>query len=378
MAGDSFFDEQTEQSLVKATIVAKYFDVWANVIIATQKRYPQQTQKIAYIDLFAGPGRYKDGSQSTPLRILQNATQKPDIRDRLVAHFNDKDAANARSLEKTIADIPGIETLKYKPQVDNEEVGEEIVKMFEEMKLVPTLFFVDPWGYKGLSLRLVNSVLKDWGCDCIFFFNYNRISMGMSNPAVKPHMDALLGEERADTLRPKLELGRPAQREFMIIEELCQAIKSYGGRFTLPFRFRDAKGKRTSHHLIFVSKNFRGYDIMKEIMAKESSGAEQGVPSFEYSPADFLPKQGLLFQLSQPLDDLQDMLLSEFAGRTCSMEEIYEKHSVDRPYIKSNYKEVLKIMVKNGKITAKKPDGSKPRKGTFAEDVLATFPDRKD
>ncbi len=73
MTGSSFFEEQTEQSLVKSTIVAKYFDVWANVIISTQKRYLQHTQKIAYIDLFAGPGRYKDGTQSTPVKILTNA-----------------------------------------------------------------------------------------------------------------------------------------------------------------------------------------------------------------------------------------------------------------------------------------------------------------
>jgi three-Cys-motif partner protein len=378
MTANSFFDEQTEQSLVKATIVAKYFDAWASVIVNTQKRNPGQPQKIAYIDLFAGPGRYKDGSQSTPLRILQKSIEKPDIRDRLVTLFNDKDEAKARSLEEAIAEIPEIETLRYKPQVNNEEVGEEIVKMFEGMTLVPTLFFVDPWGYKGLSLRLVNSVLKDWGCDCLFFFNYIRISMGLSNPIFKQHMDALFGEKRADTLRKKLELNNPARRELMIIKELCQAIKSYGGHFTLPFRFRDATGNRTSHHLIFVSKNFRGYDIMKEIMAKESSRAEQGVPLFEYSPADFLPKQSLLFQLSRPLEDLQDKLLEAYAGRTLPMRTIYEGHSVDTPYIASNYKEALKNLENDGKITASKSDGSKRRKGTFADDVLATFPDRKE
>ena len=35
----SFFNEQKEQSLVKSTIVAKYFSVWAKVIINTQKRH---------------------------------------------------------------------------------------------------------------------------------------------------------------------------------------------------------------------------------------------------------------------------------------------------------------------------------------------------
>ena len=371
MVKNSFFDEQTEQSLVKATIVSKYFEVWANVIIATQKRYPGRSSgKISYIDLFAGPGRYADETQSTPIKILKTAIEKPDIRDRLVTLFNDKDEENSRSLDKAINDLPGIETLKYKPQVENEEVGEEIVKMFEEMNLIPTLFFVDPWGYKGLSLRLVNSVLKDWGCDCIFFFNYNRINMGLNNPMVKEHMDALFGEERADALRPRLYGLSPFERELMIVEELCQSIKSYGSRYTLPFTFMDASGRRTSHHLIFVSKNFLGYKIMKDIMARESSSQPQGVPSFEYNPADLLPKQSLLFQLSRPLDDLKEMLLEEFAGRTLSMLEIYKQHNIDTPYVEKNYKDVLWELEKDGKITA-----SKHRKGTFADSVRATFPE---
>ena len=368
MEKNIFFNEQTEQSLVKATIVSKYFDVWANVIISTQKRYPGRSSgKIAYIDLFAGPGRYDDGTQSTPIKILKNAIEKPDIGDRLVTLFNDKD--NFQSLEKAIRELPGIETLKYKPQVENEEGGEEIVKMFEEMSLIPTLFFVDPWGYKGLSLRLVNSVLKDWGCDCIFFFNYNRINMGLSNPKVEEHMNALFGEERANELRPKLNGLSPYERELMIVEELCQSIKSYGSRYTLPFTFKDAHGRRTSHHLIFISKDFRGYEIMKDIMARESSSQTEGIPSFEYNPADFLPKQCLLFQLSRPFHDLKKMLLEEFVCQTLTMREIYEQHNVDKPYIKKNYKDVLLELEEEGKITA-----SKHRKGTFGDSVMVTFP----
>lgn len=374
MTADCFFNEQTEQSLVKATIVSKYFDAWAKVMVSTQKRYPDRSSgKIAYIDLFAGPGRYADGTQSTPIKILKNAIKNPDIRDRLVTIFNDKDESCCRSLEKAIKGIPGIKKLKYTPQLENEEVGKEIVKMFEEMNLIPTLFFVDPWGYKGLSLRLVNSVLKDWGCDCIIFFNYNRINMGLNNPLVKKHMNALFGEERANLLRSKVRRLSPYKRELMIIEELCQAIKSYGGQYTLPFTFKDARGKRTSHHLIFVSKAFRGYEIMKTIMAKESSSQTQGVPSFEYSPADFLPKQSLLFRLSRPLEEIKKGMLEEFAGMTLTMREIYKRHSVDTSFIPRNYKQAFLQLEKKGKIKA-----SKHRKGTFADSVEVTFPDIED
>jgi three-Cys-motif partner protein len=375
MADNNFFEEQQEQSLVKSTIVSKYFDVWANVIINTQKRYPQHSQKIAYIDLFAGPGRYKDGTQSTPLRILTNAIEKPDLRERLIATFNDKDENNSNVLKNTIAEIPGIETLKNKPEVYNQEVGEKIVKMFESMNLIPTLFFVDPWGYKGLSLRLINSVLKDWGCDAIFFFNYNRINMGIDNKAVKEHMQSLFGEEQAIALRNKLKRKFPDQRELLIIEELCQTLKAYGSRYVLPFRFKKDKGKRTSHHLIFVSKNFRGYEIMKNIMTRESTSDTQGVPSFEYNPADCLPQQTLLFQLSRPLDDLKEDLLVMFKGRRLTMQEIYETHNVDTPYIKKNYKDVLRKLYEDGSVEAVSPKGKPPRKDTLGDNIIVTFPE---
>ena len=66
MATDDFFEEQSEQSLVKTTLVTKYFGAWATIMMS--RRY---IDKIAYIDLFAGPGRYNDGTPSTPLRILR-------------------------------------------------------------------------------------------------------------------------------------------------------------------------------------------------------------------------------------------------------------------------------------------------------------------
>ncbi len=377
MAKD-FFKEQKEQSEVKARIVATYFEAWARVIIGYLKGDGKDT-KIAYIDLFAGPGRYEDGAKSTPLFILERAIENPALAANLVTYFNDKDGENTESLEEAIKALPGIKKLKYKPEVTTEEVGEEVVKSFEDINLVPTLIFVDPWGYKGLSLRLINSVLKDFACECVFFFNYNRINMGLANEAVVEHMNALFGEERADALRKQLEPMSPDERELTIVEEICEALKEMGGEFVLPFTFKDAKGRRTKHHLIFVSKHSLGYRIMKRVMANESSGAEQGVPTtFEYSPAT--KKHPMLFELVRPLDDLEDMLLDEFAGQTLTMDEIYEAHNYGRRYIDKNYKAVLTKMEVAGKIRGN-PSHEKRRKIkgeiTCADHVEFTFPKKK-
>lgn len=367
MSTDNFFDESKEQSAVKSAIVSKYFWVWAKVIMPQARRGSEQ--KIAYIDLFAGPGRYKDGAKSTPLLILERATQDEQMSQMLVTIFNDKDDNNAQDLQTAINQLPRVEKLKHRPMVLSNEVGSEMVKLFSSVHLVPTLFFVDPWGYKGLSLQLVNSVLKDWGCDCIFFFNYNRINMGLSNPIVQEHMAALFGAERARLLTTKLEGLSPDDRESCIVEELCGALGAKQGRYVLPFSFKNDAGTRTSHHLIFVSKHSLGYSIMKEIMATESSLHEQGVPCFQYSPSDM--RFPLLFELNRPLDQLEEMLLFAFASRTLIMKEIYESHHIGRRFIKKNYKEVLKQMEAKHLISC---EPAKRPKDTFGDNVRVTFP----
>lgn len=385
MESPKFFEEIQEQSIVKATIVAKYFSAWANVVKKTAKQYINPP-RIAYVDLFSGPGRYKDGSISTPLLVLERAISDNDMRKILVTIFNDKDDDNVQKLISEIQQMPGVGQLRYTPRVFNKEVGSEIVKLFEhpheipdlfyfdrgKTAVVPTLFFVDPWGYKGLSLKLINSILQHWGSDIIVFFNYNRINMGLNNTYVMEHMNALFGDERAELLRQRLEKENfsPATREMMVIEAIAKALQDMGGKFVLPFRFKNERGNRTSHHLIFASKSFKGYEMMKEIMAKESTLVNQGVPSFEYNPAT--ERQPILFELVRPLDDLATLLKEEFKGQTLDFREIYMKHSIGRPYIRKNYREVLLKLEESGEVMIIDPENRR-RNNTLADRCLITF-----
>jgi three-Cys-motif partner protein len=229
--------------------------------------------------------------QVDPVKIIEQAIANPEMRQRLVAIFNDKDEVNVRSLQRTLEALPGYyDTLKYKPRIQHGEVGDEIVKQFEEYRLAPTLSFVDPWGYKGLKLRLINAVLKDWGCDCCFFFNYSRINAGLANDAVEKHMDALFGEERANSLRQRFaeQALQPVEREAFIVEEMCQALRDMDGKFVLLFRFHNKRGTRITHHLFFVTKHFKGYSLMKDIMHSHATDKQEGAVNFEYNPAGLM------------------------------------------------------------------------------------------
>ena len=107
-------EERQEQSEAKARIVTKYFSAWASVIMPSAQR---NGGKIAYIDLYAGPGRYKDGAASTPLLVLQTAINHPQMCQILVSYFNDVENNNIKTLEREIRNLPNIENLNYSPIV---------------------------------------------------------------------------------------------------------------------------------------------------------------------------------------------------------------------------------------------------------------------
>lgn len=361
-----FFNEREDQSEVKARIVSKYFLAWSRIIVPWAR---SRGQPVAYIDLYAGPGRYRDGSASTPLMILEQAIADPHLRASLKTFFNDEDPRHTASLKDEIDRLPGIETLAHQPQISTGDVGGSITASLQTVRMVPTFSFIDPFGYKGLSLGLVRGAIKDWGCDCVFFFNYNRINAGINNDIVDVHMTALFGKVRTQALREQLAGLNPVQREALILENLAGAIKALGGKFVLPFRFRNAGGTRSTHYLIFVSKSERGYEVMKGIMAGASSTKDQGVPSLDYSPAD--ARTPLLFSLQRPLEELTGDLLRQFQGRTMKMEEVYRAHHVDTRFIERNYKDALLALEAEGKVTVDPP---KRRVGTFGPNVRVTFP----
>src|SRR5262245_23049394 len=109
MGTERFFDETTDQSVVKATIVEKYFDTWAKIICGAQDHHrPGGDNRIGYVDLFAGPGRYKDGAISTPVRVLEKALSDQQLSARLVTIFNDRDPEHASTLRQVIKELSDV------------------------------------------------------------------------------------------------------------------------------------------------------------------------------------------------------------------------------------------------------------------------------
>ena len=242
--------------------------------------------------------------------------------------------------------------------------------MYEAKSYVATLTFIDPFGYAGLSARLIQATLKDEGSECVFFFNFNRVNAAIHNDCAEEHVKRLFDATDAGSMREELKGLNPYQREEAVVKKLAEVIKRKHAKHVLDFRFLNDDANRTSHYLIFATKNPLGAKIMKDIMAKESSWTDGGTPGFECRPK---PKPASIFDCIDPVPELAADLLTAFAGRTVTVAEIYFSHGLERPQTPGQYKEALKRLEAEGKVTAK-PSAHVRREDTMADHVEIRFP----
>ena len=367
-----FFDIQEAHSKIKAQILEQYVPIWANILRKKQGR-------VLYIDLFCGPGLYGDGSPSTPLLVLNKIITKPELHSAVVTYFNDADKANVEKLRSAVKTLPGLDSLTFAPMFGNADVTQNTPAEFATLNLVPAFLFFDPFGYKALSAKMIESILKNAGSECIFFFNYNRINAAIHNQLVRPIVDAIFGKTRVAELQKTLPGLDSAGIEMRIMAALHASLKEIGGTYMVPFGFRDRSGRLT-HHLVFVGKHALGRDIATDIIGKFSSSFDQGVPSFEYSeaPQSDAPVDSLFGPALGALDKLKVDLLRAFSGRTLVVSKIAEIHNTGRTqYLTANYREALKQLCAEGKVTPSRPHKPtlvpKPPYKYMPDDVSITF-----
>lgn len=309
---ERFFEDLREGSRIKHQIVTSYFVAYNNVMTRTPNT------KVGYADLFAGPGLYRTRagqvSNSIPIQVCEKVVADARFRNKVHLWFNDGNPSYAAALKAAIERVPGISSLRYAPKITNRVVDASWCRTLERLS-VPTLVFLDPCGYKGLSLKLVTSSLKGHGNDCIFFFNYSRINMKLSLELMDHSINEFFELQRANVLRAEIQNKEPSSREEVILASVKSALELVVA-IPLTFRFKSDNG-RTSHHLVYASKNQRAAGMMKSILKTASTEVIEGVGSSQFDPriSEAPDLFGGLYQVA-------DRVLSVFAGRRVQFEDL--------------------------------------------------------
>lgn len=274
---ENFFDHPKEKSKIKVYIVTEFFKTYFSII--NNRGF---SREIYYIDLFCGPGIYKDGTRSTPLVLLDivDNFKDDDIRNKLIMIFNDEKQEFYNTLSQQVKQHPVYPKLKHKPIILNKKASEvDLSKYYSNKK--PNFSFIDPWGYIDVSAEQVSNLVKSIGSDCVLFFNSNRILQDLGKPHSKEHMKKIFEDRFDDALAVQKDsmLSQCVKAHKFVslfsqnlYDTYFRVLKDQGYRlFVLPFSVEQDEVEKISHYLLFITKNHKAVREMKKIMLKKSN-----------------------------------------------------------------------------------------------------------
>ncbi|MEJ0032429.1 MAG: three-Cys-motif partner protein TcmP [Bacteroidota bacterium] len=189
MDNEDFFKKQTPSSRIKASIVAEYFPKYCKILNKIKQN------KICYVDLYAGPGKYDDGNHSTPLLLAAACAEDLVLKGLVHLMFNDN--TYIEKLKANFFESFPEGTFTNQPRFGDKTVGDDekitkyLMNGWGKPNKTPTLLFVDPFGYKSINTKALANFMNGWGNEIFLFLNVKRIQAALDNDKFDDLMDSL-------------------------------------------------------------------------------------------------------------------------------------------------------------------------------------------
>jgi three-Cys-motif partner protein len=350
-----------EQTQVKHEVLRRYLNRFAHIIGSWAK-------SITYIDGFAGPWNvvsddWKDSSFSIAVSQLNHARKSHQAHGkdfRVRCYFVEARPESYEALSrfrKAQTDIE-IETAN----AELEDVVGDCVKFVKRDRSTFAFSFIDPTGWKGISLDTIRPLLLLQPGEVLVNFMTSFITRHISTPSVKAQIAAVFGSAAPLERVAKL---RGMDRVDACVDEYCSVLKSVGGfEHVSPAVILQPTKDRPHFHLIYATRKDLGLEVFKDVernametMEKARAGADQrkqatsGQRSF--LDADDMPESQYYIQLRERYTsgsrrDVRDLIQSR--GRV-PYDAIWAE-ALRKPLVwESDLKQWLALWRQNGAIS---------------------------
>src|SRR6266496_206305 len=352
-------------TIAKIAILKGYLNAWFRVLGKSRKN-----QVIFYIDGFAGPGRYRNHPEGSPIAVLKAAEGAirslgaDFVARRLHCAFIESHGERFKVLSAAVAPYEG------NPQIaitkKNCEFSDGIAEIRKEFPGPfvgegPLFVFADPFGGTGIPFQTFEDCMQ--GDTAVLLINLDADGIGrIFSAANNKRRDAQLTELfGGEYWREELTTGGDLKKLSVQILDLYKKrlLTLRGVRFVWSFAMRGKKDA-LNYYLVFATKHPLGMEKMKEAMkAIDRTGT--------YSFSDAHAEQQVLFR-----DDnaaiYAEALFTTFQGRTISMEEARFFALTETPFL--NAKAMLAILENSGRLRVETHGKELRRKGSFPEDKI--------
>jgi len=357
--------EAKPHTLAKIEIVRRYLFLWF-LILGTNPRH----KRLAYIDGFAGPGRYSNSEQSSPIAALQaakTAIERPGSKLENVEFsflFVEKRKEFVENLESVVSANSWPPNIKWKIEQGSfeEKVGGILSDIRRQrQQLAPTFAFVDPFGATGLPFRVIAEILSHPSCEVLLNLDSDgigRLITAQEFEKNQQNLDELFGDRSWLQLNPALPMAKLSSAVLALFKKRLRSLPDV--RYVFAFAMNTSE-RQLNYHLVFASRHSLGLEKMKEAMKTvDQTGS--------YSFSDDSIGQGLLFKFDFPGEYAAKMQAS-LGGAWRPYAEYREYALNETPFI--NPKAMLEHLKLSGKIQVSWR-GASARSG-FPEDKISSI-----
>ena len=329
-------------------------------------------RRVIFLDGFAGPGIYIGGEEGSPVIALRtlldhqwfdNITRDTEF----VFLFNEQDQDRAAILRETLEELETTrggwpKCIKVRVADQNfDTLTDELLAHLEDRiaALAPTFAFVDPFGYRDVKMDKLRRLLAYPSCELFIYFDFNSVQRFATAGNVDQHFEALFGTDEFKNAPATKEGGR-AQFLLELYERQLREVAGFP--YVQAFAMVNKQG-RTGNCMIFCSRNLAGLDLMKKAMWSVD-------PTGEYRFYDRFAGYDILVGLEvAEIDSLKTALMTEFSGKTVTIEQIEEYVLTRTPFHTSHIRRAtLSPLQRAGLITT-----DQVRRGSFKAGCRITF-----
>ncbi len=324
-------------SRIKHQILRGYLGAWSGIL-------GNDFSRLAYWDCFAGDGLYVDengvqlpGSPQLAVKTAVDFVSKSAGRS-VTLGFIERNKEKAQRLADNLLHMSRPSSVLVRVLAgDAYDLADKLLSPLAQVgQTVPTLFFVDPYGYP-LPIPVLRRLLARPKSEVLVNLMWFRMSMDLGNPDKREQFDRMFGREKWREQDFNTLTGRSKEQAF-----LNYFVKEVGSEFhpccEMPYSPEDnvtSPDKRTKYYLIHFSRHSSAALAMKEVMHQ----ARKALLDLSAESAQFS-----LFDGELEIADLKRALLKEFTcGEKLSLLNI-RKRTANLPHVKSQYRKAIKKM----------------------------------
>jgi three-Cys-motif partner protein len=353
-------------TIAKIEILKGYLAAWIRILGSTRR-----DETILYVDGFAGPGRYLNHNEGSPVAAVRVVRQAiTELGPKFIAGA--VQGAFIESDSKRFAELSN--ALDQFPQTPSAPILALECGFEEGMKTLrsrfpgpfngegPLFVFVDPFGATDVPFATIARCMESDTAEVLINLDADgaaRIHLAKNNNRDNQLTDLFGTDLWRDALKGP-DIGRMTLQILDLYKEQLRSIP--GVRFVWSFAMRGGSDS-LNYHLVFASKHPLGLGKMKEAMR---SIDKTGFYAFSDAHID----QHVLFR-EDDSSFYAATLFQKFDGQSVTSDEVNVFALTETPFL--NAKTMLALLERQQRLKVEMTPGCTRRTGDFPDDKIETL-----